>query len=135
MPSSTTCARSTRKPGSSGASSLAPLRWTSKIRSHLRQRKSGNAGARRARPARTSQGIHRKLYRFSPDDYRDIEKVWTGTHPDDGSEVEVVDGPPEGASGTMPLREVTEEFAPAYEPDEIQEIAQRLRDGAGVRPS
>ena len=79
------------------------------------------------------QGEHRKLYRFSPDDYKDIDKVWTGTSPDDGSQVEVVDRPPEGAGRTMPLSEVREEFAPAYEPEEIQEIARKLMDGAGIK--
>src|SRR5688572_23552219 len=43
------------------------------------------------------RGLHRILYRFSPDDYRRIGEIWNGPHPDDGQELEVQDGPPEGA--------------------------------------
>jgi Mn-containing catalase len=47
--------------------------------------------------AHEAQGLHRILYRFSPDDYRRIAEVWTGEHPEDGQPLEVRDGPPEGA--------------------------------------
>jgi Mn-containing catalase len=44
-----------------------------------------------------AKGLHRILYRFSPDDYREINQIWNGPHPEDGQELEVQDGPPEGA--------------------------------------
>lgn len=44
-----------------------------------------------------AQGLHRILYRFSPDDYRRLGEVWNGEHPEDGQPLEVRDGPPEGA--------------------------------------
>jgi Mn-containing catalase len=71
------------------------------------------------------QGLHRTLYRFSPDDYRGITQIWAGTHPEDGQEVEVVDGPPEGGP-LMELPEAPEEFAPGYDPGELAEITGRL---------
>src|SRR5690606_14691977 len=75
------------------------------------------------------QGSHRKLYRFSLDDYKEVAKTWSGTHPDDGGAREVVDGPPQG--GTMPdLPEVPEEFAPGIGPEELAEIAKRLMANA-----
>src|SRR5688500_18254430 len=43
-----------------------------------------------------AKGLHRILYRFSPDDYREITDIWTGKHPEDGNPLEVQDGPPEG---------------------------------------
>lgn len=43
------------------------------------------------------EGLHRILFRMSPNDYRDVSKIWSGSHPEDGSELVVVDGPPEGA--------------------------------------
>lgn len=43
------------------------------------------------------RGLHRILYRFSPDDYRRINEVWNGNHPEDGQPLTVQDGPPEGA--------------------------------------
>jgi Mn-containing catalase len=42
------------------------------------------------------KGLHQILYRFSPDDYREISQIWNGPHPEDGSELIVQDGPPEG---------------------------------------
>jgi Mn-containing catalase len=75
------------------------------------------------------QAVHRTLYRFSPDDYRDVDKVWNGRHPEDGSELRVVDGPPEGAA--MPnLPEEPQVYAPGYDPRELHEIAARLMRGA-----
>ncbi|GAB3319473.1 manganese catalase family protein [Larkinella ripae] len=40
--------------------------------------------------------LHLKLYTFSKDDYQKAGLIWNGTHPDDGQEVEVVFGHPEG---------------------------------------
>lgn len=71
------------------------------------------------------KGFHRKLYRFSPDDYKDIAKVWNGPAPDGDGELEVVDGPPEGGP-LAELPETPEVYAPEYDPAEIFEIAQRL---------
>jgi len=44
-----------------------------------------------------AKGLHQILYRMSPNDYKEISKIWSGTHPEDGSALRVVDGPPEGA--------------------------------------
>src|SRR6478752_8353119 len=42
------------------------------------------------------EGLHLKLYRFSPDDYKEVVAVFNGKHPETGEELEVVDQPPEG---------------------------------------
>jgi Mn-containing catalase len=71
------------------------------------------------------EGSHRRLYRFSPNDYREAGAIWQGTHPDDGKPLEFVDGPPDG--GKMPeLANISEAFAPEYKAEEIFEIAQKL---------
>src|SRR5690606_29772108 len=70
-------------------------------------------------------GAHRKLYRFSPDDYRAVAAIWRGPHPDGSGDLEVVDGPPEGGP-LADLPEVPEMFVPEYDPAEIQEIARKL---------
>ena len=75
------------------------------------------------------KGLHRILYRFSPDDYRQITEVWTGFHPEDGSRLEVVDGPPEG--GSVPdLDEEPQLTAPmgpdGPDPEMLAEYAKRL---------
>jgi len=72
-----------------------------------------------------SAGLHRKLYRFSPNDYREVAKIWSGPSPAGDGMLEVVDGPPEG--GPVPdLAEVPEEFVPGIAPEELQEIARKL---------
>lgn len=42
------------------------------------------------------QGLHRIMYRFSIDDYKELGKVWNGPHPEDGLPLEVRDGLPQG---------------------------------------
>lgn len=71
------------------------------------------------------KGYHRFLYRFSIDDYKDMGIIWNGKHPDDNSELEVVDGPPEG--GEIPiLPEVPEEFAPGVDQGMMDDIGKML---------
>ena len=77
------------------------------------------------------RGEHKKLYRFSPGDYAEIAAVFNGPHPETGEELEVVDGPPEGAlPNDLPPQ--TAVFAPDYAPEEISEIAAKLRKAAGL---
>ncbi|MEA2360905.1 MAG: Mn-containing catalase [Thermoleophilaceae bacterium] len=77
------------------------------------------------------RGEHKRLYRFSPDDYGEIVAVFNGPHPETGEELEVVDAIPEGAPwhDLPPQRAV---FAPDYAPEEVAEIAMRLRTAAGL---
>jgi len=74
---------------------------------------------------------HRILYRMSPDDYRELAAVFTGPHPETGDPLEVVDGPPEGAP-PPDLPPQPSLFAPDYAPEEIAEIANRLKASAGL---
>jgi len=77
------------------------------------------------------RGEHKRLYRFSPSDYGEIVAVFNGPHPETGEELEVVDQPPEGAlPNDLPPQ--TAVFAPDYAPEEISEIATRLRQAAGL---
>jgi Mn-containing catalase len=77
------------------------------------------------------QGSHLKLYRFSPSDYGEIVAVFKGPHPETGEELEVVDHAPEGfLPQDLPPQEAV--FAPDYAPEEIAEIAQKLRKAAGL---
>jgi len=77
------------------------------------------------------KGLHRTLYRFSPKDYQEIVAVWNGPHPETGEDLIVEQGPPEGAPWyDLPPQPAV--FAPDYAPEEISEIAQRLRKEAGL---
>ena len=72
-----------------------------------------------------NQGFHRILYRFSPEDYKEIGQIWNGISAIDGSEREVQDGPPEG--GEVPdLNPAPPLFAPGVNAEDIAEIAKRL---------
>jgi Mn-containing catalase len=73
------------------------------------------------------QGMHGKLYRFSETDFEGIRQVWTGTHPLDGTPLEVVDGlPPTAAPTPADLPEEPAVSSPGLHPGEIAEVVQRL---------
>jgi Mn-containing catalase len=77
-------------------------------------------------------GAHLKLYRFSPEDYREAAAIWNGAAPAGyteglgGSEqLEFIDAPPSG--GKLPdLAGIASSFAPNYAPEEIFEMANIL---------
>jgi Mn-containing catalase len=76
-----------------------------------------------------AKGLHRVMYRMSPDDYREISAIWRGPHPEDGSELRVVDGPPEG--GPVPVHpeepQLTSPLGPdGIDPGLLSEIGERL---------
>ena len=77
------------------------------------------------------KGEHRKLYRFSPSDYVELGAVFNGPHPETGEALEVVDQAPEGFP-PVDLPPQPDVFAPGYAPEEISEIAAKLRSNAGL---
>ena len=71
------------------------------------------------------QGLHRILFRFSPEDYTRVGEIWNGPHPEDGEEVTVSDEIPEGA----PWPELDDEpqlVSPGVDPEMIQHFANVL---------
>lgn len=70
-------------------------------------------------------GVHRTLYRFSPNDYKEVELIWRGTHPQDNQPLIVQEGPPEGGD-YLEFPEVPEEFAPGLSGDDFVRVARRL---------
>jgi len=77
------------------------------------------------------QGLHRRLYTFSDRYYKEIARIWHGTHPSDGQPLEVVEGAPQG--GTIPdLDAVPEEFAPGISMEDFLDIGKRLMRSAGL---
>jgi Mn-containing catalase len=78
------------------------------------------------------RGEHLKLYRFSPNDYMEIAAVFNGPHPETGEELHISEEiQPEGAPPfDLPPQEAV--FAPGPNPEEIAEIATRLRQAAGL---
>jgi Mn-containing catalase len=78
------------------------------------------------------RGEHLKLYRWSRDDFQELAAVFNGPHPETGEELEVAEElHPEGALA-YDLPEQPAVFAPGPEAGEIEEIAQKLREAAGL---
>jgi Mn-containing catalase len=73
------------------------------------------------------QGLGNILYTWSPTDYRDINKIWKGPHPENGQELRVIVGTPEGAP-VPELEELPEEFAPGINRDHYEYIVKRLME-------
>jgi Mn-containing catalase len=76
-----------------------------------------------------AKGLHQVMYRMSPNDYKEISQIWKGPHPEDGSELRVVDGPPEG--GRVPVHPEEPQLTAPIGPDGIDkgmlaEVANRL---------
>lgn len=74
------------------------------------------------------EGSHRRLYTWSPNDYREMAGIWEGEHAlpgDPPGELEVVDGLPEGGK-IHQLTGVPSAFTPDYAPEEMFEIATKL---------
>jgi Mn-containing catalase len=70
-------------------------------------------------------GLHRVLFRFSPEDYTRIGEIWNGAHPEDGEELTVSDEIPAG----MPWPDLDEEpqlVSPGVDPEMIQYFAREL---------
>jgi Mn-containing catalase len=77
------------------------------------------------------RGDHLRLYRFSPGDFQELTAVFNGPNPETGEDLVVVDEAPEG----VPPRDLPPQpavFAPDYLPDEVAEIATKLRQRAGL---
>jgi Mn-containing catalase len=78
-----------------------------------------------------ARGLHTKLYRFSPSDYLELSAVFNGPHPETGEPLTVENDMPEGAP-PMDLPPQPAVFAPDYAPEDIAEIATKLREAAGL---
>lgn len=75
------------------------------------------------------EGSHRRLYSFSPDDYKEMSGIWGGGEKalpgDPKGELEVVEGHPDGGK-IAELAGTPSAFAPDYAPEEMYEIASKL---------
>ncbi|NNU69532.1 MULTISPECIES: manganese catalase family protein [Rhizobium] len=75
------------------------------------------------------EGSHRRLYTWSPNDYKEIAGIWSNDEValpgDPPGELEVVDGMPEGGK-IQQLVGVPSAFTPDYAPEEMFEIAEQL---------
>ncbi|MDX8363286.1 MULTISPECIES: manganese catalase family protein [Bacillaceae] len=73
------------------------------------------------------QGLNNILYTWSDTDYKDINKIWKGTNPENGEQLAVIEGTPEGAP-IPDLDDMPEEFAPGIDRDDYERIAKKLME-------
>ena len=78
------------------------------------------------------RGEHLKLYRFSLEDFREIAAVFNGPHPETGEELQVAEEAQPGGAPAHDLPAQPALFAPGADPEEIREIAAKLRQAAGL---
>jgi Mn-containing catalase len=76
-----------------------------------------------------AEGMHRRLYRFSPEDYSEVKTIWNGEALDGSGPLEVIDSPPTGGP-QYEAEGVASAFIPNYHPEEILEIARKLYTSA-----
>jgi len=72
--------------------------------------------------------LHLKLYTFSQEDYQQAGLIWNGPHPDDGQEVEFIQGHPEGFA-PPDLDEEPQLNAPGadeYDPQMFMDMAKKM---------
>lgn len=76
-----------------------------------------------------AEGSHRRLYTFSPDDYKTISGIWgngeTALPDDPPGKLMVVEGMPDGGK-IQQLSGIPSAFSPDYAPEEMLEIANKL---------
>src|ERR671911_78733 len=77
------------------------------------------------------RGDHKRLYRFSPSDYKELAAVFNGTHPETGEPLVVEDDMPAGFP-PMDLPAQPAVLAPDYNPEDIAEAAAKLGEAAGL---
>jgi Mn-containing catalase len=78
------------------------------------------------------RGEHLRLYRFSQEDFQEVTAVFKGPHPETGEDLEVADVPHPVGAPAHDLPPQPAVFAPDYAPEEIAQIAQKLRKQAGL---
>jgi manganese catalase len=78
------------------------------------------------------RGEHLKLYRFSEDAFREVGAVFNGPHPETGEELTVAEEAHPAGAPAVDLPPQPDVFAPGYAPEEIRQIAQKLREQAGL---
>jgi Mn-containing catalase len=75
---------------------------------------------------------HLRLYRFSEQAFQEVGAVFNGPHPETGEELAIADVPHPSGVPAHDLPPQPDVFAPSYAPEEIVEIAQKLRKKAGL---
>jgi Mn-containing catalase len=74
------------------------------------------------------RGMHQVLVRWSMEDFRQIEQIWNGNHPEDGSPLVVEDGIPEGVPvpDLDPEPQLTAPLGPDIDGEMFKDVAEKM---------
>ncbi|MCU0704701.1 MAG: manganese catalase family protein [Fimbriiglobus sp.] len=72
------------------------------------------------------KGVHLKLYRFSPEDYKQAGLIWTGKHPEDGQEV-TFEHLPADFGAPAPDLDPEPGIGGPLDPDHMKEVLKRMK--------
>jgi Mn-containing catalase len=74
------------------------------------------------------RGMHQVLFRWSMEDFRQIEQIWNGNHPEDGLPLVVEDGIPEGVPtpDLDPEPQLTAPLGPDIDGEVFKDVAERM---------
>ena len=74
------------------------------------------------------RGMHQVLFRWSMEDFRQIEQIWNGDHPEDGLPLVVEDGIPEGVPtpDLDPEPQLTAPLGPDVDGEVFKDVAERM---------
>ena len=84
-------------------------------------------------------GLHRELYTFSPNAYMEAGLIWNGKHPEDNSDLVVIQGTKKGVPYPV-LEEEPQLNSPGddnFDPEMFGDMAKKLglaKELAGYRP-
>ena len=72
--------------------------------------------------------MHQVLFRWSMEDFRQIEQIWNGDHPEDGLPLVVEDGIPEGVPtpDLDPEPQLTAPLGPDIDGEVFKDVAERM---------
>ncbi len=74
------------------------------------------------------RGVHQVLFRWSMEDFRQIEQIWNGNHPEDGSPLVVEDGIPEGVPmpDLDPEPQLNAPLGPDVDNEMFKDVAEKM---------
>ncbi|HEU4722255.1 MAG TPA: manganese catalase family protein [Gemmatimonadaceae bacterium] len=83
------------------------------------------------------RGLHQILYRFNAEDYKEVGAIWNGPHPEDGSELRVVDASNEGFTPPDLEEEpqLTAPIGPDIDPEMFKDVAGKLFGRDAMTPA
>ena len=76
--------------------------------------------------AHEEKGLHRVLYQFSPQDYKQAAGIWNGRHPEDGQELQF-QHLPQDFGAPVPDLEPEPQLGAPLDPDTLKDLLKKMK--------